>query len=71
MPSRNYQVNALLTNLASMINLTVCIMYLGNELEQLFKDAPSVELPCELLACGDLTVLELAMKTDTVPSRCE
>ena len=51
--------------------MSFIMMCLGTELEQLFKDAPSVELPSELLACDDLTILELAVKTDTVPSRCE
>ena len=42
----------------------------GQELEQLFSDAPSTELPLHLLGVGDLTVGELAVRAGAVSSTC-
>ena len=42
----------------------------GQELEQLFSDAPCTELPLHLLAVGELTVGELAVRAGAVPSTC-
>lgn len=42
----------------------------GQELEQLFSDAPSTELPLYSLALGELTVGELAVRAGAVPSTC-
>lgn len=72
MPSGSYQVRRSIFSSHETIQLCMSfIVCLGAALEQLFKDAPSVELPSELLASDDLTILELAVRTDTVPSNCE
>ena len=42
----------------------------GQELEQLFSDVPCTELPLHLLAVGELTVGELAVRAGAVPSTC-
>lgn len=45
-------------------------LFTGQELEQLFCDAPSIELPLHSLALGELTVEELAVRAGAVSSTC-
>ncbi len=49
----------------------VCPVIAGEELEKLFHDAPTAELPVELLGGDSLTVLEVAIKAKAVPSHCK
>ena len=72
MPFTDYQVRQKLTIAELLKNDLFCII-IGEELAQLFRDAPTTELPLSMLSTdeGGLTAARLAIKIGAANSQCK